>query len=317
MLSQAYTRREKAPAYLDMADRMDLGSPWLDLSPETPAGVATISHPVVRIRGGHASSRDDQLTVEEPLEIRLGGLSFSVTMRTPGHDEELVAGFLLAERVIHGAADIDTIAPYRGPTESPGLANVMNVLVRSGQACRERLRRTVVTSSSCGLCGRATVEGLLAEISPIKTDLTVPVELFHELERSLSAAQATFEKTGGLHAAGLFDAEGRLLVLREDVGRHNAVDKVIGHMLLAQQLPLDRHILLVSGRLSFEIVQKALVAGIPIVAAVSAPSSLAVQLAIASDMTLIGFLRRGSLNIYAGAHRISESGVVAGGSRWN
>jgi FdhD protein len=294
---------------------MDLGSLWLERAAETPAGVAIISHPVLKVRGSQAASQEDQLTVEEPLEIRLAGQSFSVTMRTPGHDEELVAGFLFAERIIRSAADLDVIAPYRGPTESPGLANVMNVLLRSGDACRERLRRSVVTSSSCGLCGRATVEGLLSEVAPIESDLTVPVERFYELERSLSAGQATFERTGGLHAAGLFDADGRLVVLREDVGRHNAVDKVIGHMLLAEGVPLERRILIISGRLSFEIVQKALVAGIPIVAAVSAPSSLAVQLAIASDMTLIGFLRGEGLNIYAGAHRVVAG--LADGSRWS
>src|SRR5262249_23526142 len=153
----------------------------------------------------------------------------------------------------------------------------------------------------CGLCGRATVEGLLADVPPIASDLTVPVDLFYGLESALSAAQRTFEKTGGLHGAGLFDAEGRLLALREDVGRHNAVDKIVGHALLSRTLPLDRHILMVSGRAGFEIVQKALVAGIPIVASVSAPSSLAVQLAQACEMTLVGFLRQGGLNIYAGA----------------
>ena len=173
------------------------------------------------------------------------------------------------------------------------------------QVARERLRRNFIASSSCGLCGKVTIEAIRAEFPPVTSDLVVASSLFNRLERAMGRAQATFERTGGLHAAGLFDASGQLIVLREDVGRHNAVDKVIGHMLLARRLPLDRHILMVSGRASFEIMQKALAARIPIVAAVSAPSSMAVEMAAAADMTLVGFVRPGGFNVYAGAERIA------------
>jgi FdhD protein len=292
---------------------MDLGPRLAHPATEIPSGATSVARPVVRVKGREAFATEDQLTVEEPLEIRLAGQSLSVTMRTPGHDEELVAGLLHAERIVEGAADIDLIAHYPGPPDEPHLRNVMNVLLkRSGPAARERLQRRVVTSSACGLCGRTTIEEILTDTTPIASPLRVPLDLFYALEPALSAAQRTFEKTGGLHAAGLFDGEGRLLVLREDVGRHNAVDKIVGHMLLSDRLPLDRHILLVSGRAGFEIVQKALIARIPIVASVSAPSSLAAELARACDMTLVGFLRRGGLNIYAGAHRIAGAPVDDG-----
>jgi FdhD protein len=286
---------------------MDLGPRSLDSPLDVPTGATAVTHAVVKVQGRRARAREDQLTVEEPLEIRLAGHSLSVTMRTPGHDEELVAGLLFAERIIADADDIDVIAHYPGPSDEPELANVVNVLLRSSApSLRERRARSFVTSSACGLCGRTTVEDILANVPPITSDITVPVERFYELEPALSAAQSTFAKTGGLHAAGLFDTDGQLRILREDVGRHNAVDKVVGHMLRARELPLDRCILLVSGRAGFEIVQKALVAGIPIVASVSAPSSLAVQLALAGGLTLIGFLRQAGLNIYAGAHRIAN-----------
>jgi FdhD protein len=290
---------------------MDLGPRSLDSSFDVPAGATAVTHPVVKVQGRCARAREDQLTVEEPLEIRLAGHSLSVTMRTPGHDEELVAGLLFAERLIADADDIDLIAHYPGPSDEPELANVINVLLKSSApALRERAARSFVTSSACGLCGRTTVEGILANVPPITSDVTVPIDLFYSLEPAVSAAQSTFAKTGGLHAAGLFDTDGRLRVLREDVGRHNAVDKVVGHMLRARELPLDRRILLVSGRAGFEIVQKAVVAGIPIVASVSAPSSLAVQLALAGGLTLVGFLRRGGLNIYSGAHRIANVAIA-------
>jgi FdhD protein len=273
---------------------MDLGPRLAHPATEIPSGATSVARPVVRVKGREAFATEDQLTVEEPLEIRLAGQSLSVTMRTPGHD-------------------IDLIAHYPGPPDEPHLRNVMNVLLkRSGPAARERLQRRVVTSSACGLCGRTTIEEILTDTTPIASPLRVPLDLFYALEPAPSAAQRTFEKTGGLHAAGLFDGEGRLLVLREDVGRHNAVDKIVGHMLLSDRLPLDRHILLVSGRAGFEIVQKALIARIPIVASVSAPSSLAAELARACDMTLVGFLRRGGLNIYAGAHRIAGAPVDDG-----
>jgi len=226
-------------------------------------------------------------------------------MRTPGDDEELVAGFLFSEGIIGGADDLDVIARYRGPDGDPDDSNVMNVLLKGdARVARERLRRNFVASSSCGLCGKATIDAIRAALPPVKSDLVITIDRVIGLTAAMHDAQSTFEKTGGLHAAGLFDADGRLVVLREDIGRHNAVDKVIGHMVLARGVPLDRHVLMVSGRVSFEIVQKALTARIPVIAAVSAPSSMAVQMALAADMTLIGFVRNGGFNLYAGAHRV-------------
>jgi FdhD protein len=274
---------------------------------------AAVSRAVIRVRPHGVGEAEDHLAVEEPLEIRLGGLSLAVTMRTPGDDEELVAGFLHSERVITRGEDLDVIAHYPGPDHDRAAGNVVNVLLKGNiPVARERLRRNFVASSSCGLCGKVTIDAIRADLPPLTSDLVVPASMFEHLERAMGRAQATFERTGGLHAAGLFDAAGRLLVLREDIGRHNAVDKVIGHMVLARQLPLDRHILMVSGRASFEIMQKAWVARIPIVAAVSAPSSLAVELAEAADMTLVGFVRSGGFNIYAGAARIAHDGGSAG-----
>ena len=237
-------------------------------------------------------------------------MSLAVTMRTPGDDEELVAGFLYSERVIAHADDLDVIAPYRTSDSGAAAGNVLNVLLaRNADVARERLRRNFVASSSCGLCGKVTIDAIRAELPAVVSDLTVPANIFHRLERAMGRAQATFERTGGLHAAGLFDADGTLIVLREDIGRHNAVDKVVGHMLLSRRMPLDRHILMVSGRASFEIMQKALMARVPIVAAVSAPSSLAVEMAAAADMTLVGFVRPGGFNIYTGAERVNLNAV--------
>jgi FdhD protein len=276
-----------------------------DIDVELPGGAPTVAHAVVGFRGGERILRDDELAVEEPLEIRIAGRSLAVTMRTPGHDAELVAGFLHAERVIDGPDDLDVIAHYAGPDDDPRTGNVINVLLRRpGPALTKRLERNFFTSSACGLCGKATIDAIGLDLPPVVSSLTVSIDTLYALEPVLSAAQTTFARTGGLHAAGLFDASGRLLVLREDVGRHNAVDKVVGRMLQDRALPLDRHILLVSGRASFEIIQKALVARIPVVAAVSAPSSMAVHLAQASGMTLVGFLRRGRLNVYAGQERV-------------
>ena len=281
----------------------------LEPSLEVPA-VGSTERVVVRVRGSEASTSIDHVAVEEPLEIRLAGMSLAVTMRTPGHDEELVAGFLHSERVITEADDLDVIAPYRAADDEANVGNVLNVLLaRNADLARERLRRNFVASSSCGLCGKVTIDAIRAELPAVVSDLIVPSDIFHRLERTMGRAQATFERTGGLHAAGLFDADGTLIVLREDIGRHNAVDKVVGHMLLSRRMPLDRHILMVSGRASFEIMQKALMARVPIVAAVSAPSSLAVEMAAAADMTLVGFVRSGGFNIYAGAERVNLSNV--------
>jgi FdhD protein len=272
---------------------------------EVSSGAAAVPRSVLRVRGADAVEALDQLAVEEPLEIRLAGLAFTVTMRTPGADEDLVAGLLYAEGLICDADNLDVIARYRGPDGETDPGNVINVLLKGDvQVARERLRRSLVGSSACGVCGKVTIDSIKTACPPVVSDAAVPAELFHHLAGSMAAAQSTFERTGGLHAAGLFDTAGRLLVLREDIGRHNAVDKVVGHMLRTRRLPLDRHILMVSGRASFEIMQKAWKARSPIVAAVSAPSSMAVQMALAADMTLVGFLRPSGFNVYAGAQRV-------------
>ena len=278
----------------------------LDPDLEVPRGASSVRHRVLKFRAQNASECQDHLAVEEPLEIRLAGSSLSVTMRTPGEDEELVAGFLFSEGIIAGADDLDVVARYRGPDGDPDDGNVMNVILKGdARVAKERLRRNFIASSSCGLCGKATIDAIRAELPTVQSNLAISVDRLNSLAAAMHQAQSTFEKTGGLHAAGLFDADGRLLVLREDIGRHNAVDKVIGHMVLARAVPLDRNVLMVSGRVSFEIVQKALTARIPVIAAVSAPSSMAVQMALAADMTLIGFVRNGGFNLYAGAHRVT------------
>jgi FdhD protein len=275
---------------------------------EVPRGLPAVRHRVVKVRDHAASECLDYLAVEEPLEIRLGGINLSVTMRTPGDDEELVAGFLFSEGIIASADDLDVIARYRGTEGDPDDGNVMNVLLKGDmRVAKDRLRRNFVASSSCGLCGKATIDAIRATLPPVQSDIVISVDRLNRLGAVMHDAQSTFEKTGGLHAAGLFDADGRMIVLREDIGRHNAVDKVIGHRVLARQIPLDRHVLMVSGRVSFEIMQKALTARIPVIAAVSAPSSMAVQMALAADMTLIGFARNGGFNLYAGAHRVAPN----------
>jgi len=275
---------------------------------EVPRGVPAVRHRVVKVRDHAASECLDYLAVEEPLEIRLGGINLSVTMRTPGDDEELVAGFLFSEGIIASADDIDVIARYRGSDGDPDDGNVMNVLLKGDmRVAKDRLRRNFVASSSCGLCGKATIDAIRATLPPVQSDIVISVDRLNRLGAVMHDAQSTFEKTGGLHAAGLFDADARMIVLREDIGRHNAVDKVIGHRVLARSMPLDRHVLMVSGRVSFEILQKALTARIPVIVAVSAPSSMAVQMALAADMTLIGFARNGGFNLYAGAHRVAPN----------
>jgi len=277
----------------------------LDLTLNITKNASSVRHPILKVRGSDASDQQDQIAVEEPLEIRLGGMSLAVTMRTPGHDEELVAGFLFSEGAIASADDLDVVARYPGPDGERDSGNVINVLLRGDvTAARKLLRRNFIAASSCGVCGKSTIDDIAQSLPPVASDLVAPVSLFGRIARAMNEAQPIFDKTGGLHAAGLFDAEGRLVILREDIGRHNAVDKVIGHMVRARRMSLDRHLLMVSGRASFEIMQKALKARIPVVAAVSAPSSMAVQMALASNMTLVGFLREGGFNVYAGTHRV-------------
>ena len=273
---------------------------------DAPQCPPAIGHWIVKVGDTGMSECRDHLAVEEPLEIRLAGQPLSVTMRTPGEDEWLVAGFLLSEGLIGSGDDVDVIAHYRGPSEEPDRRNTMNVLLKGDvRAAKERVRRNFISASSCGLCGTAMIEAIRTAHPPVESNVTVPAEVFRHLTTAMSQAQATFEKTGGLHAAGLFTADGQVLALSEDIGRHNAVDKVIGRMVLERAMPLDRHILMVSGRASFEIIQKAVVARIPIIAAVSAPSSMAVQTAQAANVTLVGFVRDTGFNIYTGAHRVT------------
>jgi FdhD protein len=260
---------------------------------------------VTRFEGGAASEREDRVAHEEPLEIQLGATPLAVVMRTPGHDQELALGFLVTERVVACADEVTAVRHCSVVSAPEAEDNVIRVTLAEGVTLDlERLRRNLFASSSCGICGKATIENALATAPPLADAIRVPVETLYRLPDRLRAAQAVFDETGGLHAAGLFDAEGTLLVAREDVGRHNAVDKVVGWATREGRLPLAGHLLLVSGRLSYEIVQKALAARIPIVAAVSAPSSLAVGLAAESGMTLVGFLRGRGLNLYGNAERI-------------
>ena len=239
----------------------------------------------------------DRVAAEEPLAIRVNGTSVAVTMRTPGHDDELAIGFLLTEGVIHAADEIAEIA-HCPDVDPEGVGNTLDVRLR-GETDLSRLTRHVFTSSSCGVCGKATIESVFGNFPPVPLHEAPDPALLLSLSAKLRDAQETFDRTGGLHASALFDRAGNLLLLREDVGRHNALDKVIGHAL-RNDLPMDEAILLVSGRISFELMQKALAARIPVVAGISAPSSLAVKLAKDSGQTLVGFLRERGFNVYAG-----------------
>jgi len=274
-------------------------------------GRITVRRPVLRISLGQApTTRADSLAAEEPLEIRVGGRSLAVTMRTPGNDVELAAGFLVSEAVI-GRGDEFLGAIHCGGPGTGGVENTYNVLdvtLAPGVAPpAPEVARNFFTTSSCGLCGKASIDAVetVSRYDVAADEVVLDAEMLATFPDTLRAQQAVFAKTGGLHAAALFDARtGELLVLREDVGRHNAVDKVIGWAVLNDRLPLTGTVLQVSGRASFELVQKAVMAGIPILTAVSAPSSLAAELAAASGLTLVGFLRPPSMNVYARADRI-------------
>ncbi|MGH3379072.1 MAG: formate dehydrogenase accessory sulfurtransferase FdhD [Actinoallomurus sp.] len=266
-------------------------------------GRVTVRRRITRIDERGTRGRPDTLVVEEPLEIRLSGRPLSVTMRTPGDDFDLVAGFLYGEGVVQAADDVATMR-YCADTDT---LNVIEVTLAEGVEPPEvSVERSFYTTSACGVCGKTSIDAIRQRTrydvaaDPARLDPGV----LARLPDTLREAQRVFERTGGLHAAGLFDAEGTLLAMREDVGLHNAVDKVIGWALKDKRLPLTGHILLVSGRASFELTQKALMAGIPALAAVSAPSSLAVDLAEEAGMTLIGFLRGPSMNVYTGAGRL-------------
>ena len=265
---------------------------------------------VAKLRGSLRESVDDRVAIEEPLEIRLGycvdgkrqSSSISITMRTPGDDEDLASGFLFSEGIVRSQADIAIVKPCRGD-------NTVRVELEDGVAVDlARLQRHFYTTSSCGVCGKASLDALHAQgaepppVSPSAFSQDVLVTIPEKLRR----AQATFEETGGLHAAAAFTPHGELVVVREDVGRHNAVDKVIGALLRQGALPAASHGLMVSGRASFELMQKTLLAGMPLLAAVSAPSSLAVELAREFNVTLIGFLRGDSFNVYAGEERLAR-----------
>jgi FdhD protein len=263
---------------------------------------------VTRVRSGLRSIDADHAATEAPLEVRLNNRPFSVIVRTPGADRELTAGFLFSESVVKSAADLGSIE-CGGDSRAGHAGNTVDVtLARQSVVTLDRLlaeRRNVTTNSSCGMCGRVTIESLHVDAPPLPVSWTVAGPTLIELPDRLRRAQTVFDSTGGLHAAGLFTHDGRLEASAEDVGRHNAVDKVVGRMLLARRLPLQECLLFVSGRTSFEIVQKAFLAGIPLVAAVSAPSSLAIDLARSCGMTLIGFLRGPNFNIYSHSERVA------------
>jgi FdhD protein len=262
--------------------------------------------PTSRVTGRRSSRVRDSVAREEPLEIQLDGASLTVVMRTPGRDEELALGLLWSERVIGSLEDVISVRHATVAPNPEAADNILQVRLREGMHVDwARLKRNFYASASCGICGKATIDGALAEAPPIEERSKFPAGLFHALPARLRAAQDAFAETGGLHAAGLFDAEGELFVVREDVGRHNAVDKVIGWALERGRLPLRGHVLLVSGRISYEIAAKALAARVPVVAAVSAPSSLAVALAERARLTLVGFLRGHAFNIYGDRSRVS------------
>ncbi|MCY7351066.1 MAG: formate dehydrogenase accessory sulfurtransferase FdhD [Cytophagaceae bacterium] len=276
---------------------------------------------VLKVSGDEVTEQPDLLAVEEPLEVRLGygpasdrqQRSLSVTMRTPGHDEALVLGFLLTEGIINHPQQVRAIRHCQD-TGRQQAQNVIRAELEPDVAVAwERLERHFYTSSSCGVCGKASIEAVYATscaVLPPAQALFNP-DLLHQLPQRLRLRQDVFSHTGGLHAAGLFDTDGQILLLSEDVGRHNALDKLIGAAALRGWLPLHRYGLLVSGRASFELVQKALMAGLPLLAAVGAPSSLAVDLARSAGQTLVGFLREGRFNVYCGAERLTLSVVSA------
>ena len=283
-------------------------------------GRLTTRRKIVRIGPDGTVSRPDTLAVEEPMELRIAGTPLSVTMRTPGHDVELAHGFLLTEGVITGLDDVVTARycdsfPMIGGDSGRNTYNVLDVALAPAVAAPSvGVERNFYTTSSCGVCGKASLDAVRTKSAfPVEDhDLRIPAATISALPDRLRAAQKVFDSTGGLHAAGLFTADGELLVVREDVGRHNAVDKVLGWALQQGRVPASGCVLMVSGRASFELVQKAVMAGVPVLAAVSAPSSLAVELALEAGMTLVGFLRGTAMNVYAGAERITQHAVVSG-----
>ena len=274
---------------------------------------STVRVPIVEVRGGQRSSRSDEVAVEEPLEVRVvawvdgrwDSHPIAVTMRTPGHDFELAAGFLFTEGVIPHRGAVRQVAYCTDP-DVPQHYNVVNVYLEQGVPFDpHRFSRNVYTTSSCGVCGKTSLEAVRAICRQLPVGaFRLSHQFFPGFLGALRGGQALFSRTGGLHASALFDGEGRLLLVREDVGRHNAMDKLVGTLLLEDRVPAGNTVVVVSGRASFELAQKALAAGIPVLAAVGAPSSLAVDLAREFSMTLVGFLRDGRFNVYAGAERL-------------
>jgi FdhD protein len=271
---------------------------------------------LVRVSPAGREAREDALVVEEPLEIRVGRETLAVTMRTPGDDFELAAGYLATEGLLSAPSDIVRLEHCRDVRSAEEEGNIVVVRAAVPAARLASARRLTPTSSSCGICGKSSIEAVRSRLAPLPPGEEWDAELLASLPRRLTAAQRAFAATGGLHAAGVFFRDGTLASAREDVGRHNAVDKVLGRLFLDGAWPLSRAALAVSGRASFEIVQKALAAGVPVLAAVSAPSSLAVELARASGMLLAGFVREGAFNLYAGEERLSPAaaGSTPGGS---
>jgi FdhD protein len=278
---------------------------------ESPARVDEAHAPVHRVpvvRVGSREPVEDHVAVERPLEVRINGASFSVIMRTPGSDRELALGFLFSEGLVRGPDDVEHVDLH----EPADTVNVVFARSRTHVAAAAlSQRRRVAVSSSCGMCGRRTLASVRVDVSRAAIDWSVDADTIRRLPDVLRAAQPAFAQTGGLHAAACFDVHGALEASAEDVGRHNAVDKLLGRMLEAGRLPLARSLLLVSGRTSFEIVQKAWLGGIPLVAAVSAPSSLAIEIARDAGITLLGFLRQGRFNIYTHAERVAPVGAGA------
>lgn len=264
----------------------------------------------VRVQRAAAGTRTDETdlaAVEEPLQVLINGTPFAVVMRTPGADRDLAAGFLIGERIVADAADVHAIEPVHS-RDGRLQHNVVDVRVSAAAEARvAAVTRAVTTNASCGLCGRQNVLSLVADGLVVRSDLTIAVALAADLPARMRAAQAVFDRTGGLHAAALFTADGTMLHLAEDVGRHNAVDKVVGARWWAGELPLSTRVLCVSGRLSYEIVLKALIAGIPLIVAVSAPSTLAIDLAEGGGMTLAGFVRDGRMNVYCHGGRLRQA----------
>ncbi|MBL7845418.1 MAG: formate dehydrogenase accessory sulfurtransferase FdhD [Cyclobacteriaceae bacterium] len=270
---------------------------------------------IIKVTANNRELVSDLVATEEPLEIRIGygqlterqQKSLSVTMRTPGHDFELALGFLFTEGVIQSLDQVESIKYCEDVGRAEERENVVRVELKPEVIIDfEKLQRNFYTTSSCGVCGKSSIEAVKVNCTAISVNERINADLIHTLPEKLREAQRVFEHTGGLHASGLFNLKGELILLREDVGRHNALDKVVGAMLLKNELPLSNYMLLVSGRTSFELVQKAALAGIPLLAAIGAPSSLAVNLAEDCGMTLIGFIRDGKFNIYSGKERIDR-----------